>query len=270
MPRKQPGTSTVTAASQQEVVSEGIENFELPRSLVTKLARSGMSEGTKMQKDVVLSYSKASTVFINYLGAHNSAHRIIVRALSPFTYHTAATAQEVSSSKQHKSISASDVLKALEMVELGDMLPMLQRELQIYREIQKADKSRKSGGSKGKTRESQQDTVSTSVSASSSAPARSNSKGKEKEHKGPTATVLSASPAAQDSEPELEGEEEEGIGEDLEQEIDGDEEMGEDEEDVDEEEDMQDEAIEESEEPIAIEDEELLQDEGGLGDPEDE
>ena len=79
--------SSVSAQAQQEAVSEGIEAFELPRSIITRLARSAvrehfqrffhsltlyvcckMSENTKMSKDVVLSFQKASTVFINYLG----------------------------------------------------------------------------------------------------------------------------------------------------------------------------------------------------------
>lgn len=39
-------------------------------------------------------------------------------------------AHDVALSKQHKSISASDVLKALEMIEFGDLVEMLQNELQ--------------------------------------------------------------------------------------------------------------------------------------------
>jgi hypothetical protein len=39
-------------------------------------------------------------------------------------------AHEVSTSKQHKSISASDVFKALELIEFADLIPPLQAELQ--------------------------------------------------------------------------------------------------------------------------------------------
>jgi DNA polymerase epsilon subunit 3 len=42
----------------------------------------------------------------------------------------ALRAHDVASSKQHKSISASDVLKALEIIEFGDLNDMLQSELQ--------------------------------------------------------------------------------------------------------------------------------------------
>ncbi|KAG1756394.1 histone-fold-containing protein [Suillus paluster] len=151
MPRKDAGGGPISAQAQQDLVSEGIENFELPKSLVTKIAKSAMPDNAKLQKETVLSLVKGSTVFINYL---------------------AATAHDVALSKQHKSISASDVLKALEMIEFGDLVENLQNELQIYRDNTKGDKSRKSGTTsslhKGKARESETASVA------------SKSKGKEK------------------------------------------------------------------------------------------
>ncbi|KAI0291830.1 hypothetical protein BC826DRAFT_912042 [Russula brevipes] len=108
MPRKDNANTPASAQAQQNAVSEGIENFELPRALVTRIAKSGVPENVKLQKDTVLSLVKGATVFINYLGA----------------------AHEVSTSKQHKSISASDVFKALELIEFADLIPSLQAELQ--------------------------------------------------------------------------------------------------------------------------------------------
>ncbi|KAK7049923.1 hypothetical protein VNI00_005353 [Paramarasmius palmivorus] len=142
MPRKdQPGP--ITAQAQQDLVSEGLDNFELPKSLVTKIAKSNLPDNTKLQKETILALVKGSTVFINYL---------------------AATAHDVAQSKQHKSISASDVLKALEMLEFGDLVDPFQAELSIYRDQSK----KKSGGSAS---------VSTSKGAKAST---SKSKGKEK------------------------------------------------------------------------------------------
>ncbi|KAH9840146.1 histone-fold-containing protein [Rhodofomes roseus] len=238
---KEATTSAVAAQAQQEAVSEGIETFELPRSIITKLARSAMSENTKMSKDVVLSFQKASTVFINYL---------------------AATAHEVAASKQHKSISATDVLKALELVEMGDMVHKLQQELQVYREVQKTDKGRKStGGAKGKGRESQGEPH--SVSAASAAKAKQNAK-----EKGPTITIsrTQTKPSRRDTEPE---EPEEGANGDVDG--DEDEEMA-DEEEVEEEDDMEDEEVgdEEPEDSMAVDDKEAQGDGGGLSDGYDE
>ena len=40
------------------------------------------------------------------------------------------SAQDVSRTRTHKMISASDVLKALELIEMPDTVPILQRELE--------------------------------------------------------------------------------------------------------------------------------------------
>ncbi|KAJ7172714.1 histone-fold-containing protein [Mycena filopes] len=136
MPRKETAQGSISAQAQQDLVSDGMENFELPKSLVTRIARSALPENVKLQKETVLSLIKGSTVFINYLGAF------------------AAIAHDVALSKQHKSISASDVLKALEMIEFGDLVDKLQAELLVYREQAKTDKSKKGSssiGPKGKT-----------------------------------------------------------------------------------------------------------------------
>ena len=50
--------------------------------------------------------------------------RVLTRSFFVFSAH------DVALSKQHKSISASDVLKALEMLEFTDMVEQLQGELQ--------------------------------------------------------------------------------------------------------------------------------------------
>ena len=40
-----------------------------------------------------------------------------------------ASAHDIAAQKQHKSVSASDVLKALEQIEMGDMVQKLQSDL---------------------------------------------------------------------------------------------------------------------------------------------
>jgi len=72
---------------------------------------------------------KGSSVFINYL---------------------AATAHEVASSKQHKSVSASDVVRALELIEFGDIIERLQSELQVYRDLQKSNRKSGAAGASAK------------------------------------------------------------------------------------------------------------------------
>ncbi|KZT38406.1 histone-fold-containing protein [Sistotremastrum suecicum HHB10207 ss-3] len=139
MPRKESTSAPqpATAQAQQEAASEGIESFELPKALVTRIAKSALPDNVKLQKDTVLSLVKGSTVFINYL---------------------AATAHDIAMSRSHKTISGADVLKALESLEFGDISKQLQLELEAFRVSQKTDKGKKAAGpttkeAKGKGKE---------------------------------------------------------------------------------------------------------------------
>ncbi|KAF7985489.1 hypothetical protein HWV62_5274 [Athelia sp. TMB] len=151
MPRKESTTGHISAQAQQDLVSDGIENYELPKSIVTKISKSAIPENAKLQKETTTSLVKGTTVFINYLSA---------------------TAHDVAMSKQHKSISASDVLKALEIIEFGDLNDTLNTELQVYRNNIKAEKSRKERAdklaAKGKAKEALGSTI-TPISVSASA-----------------------------------------------------------------------------------------------------
>ncbi|KAF9441302.1 histone-fold-containing protein, partial [Macrolepiota fuliginosa MF-IS2] len=125
MPRKESSGGALSAQAQQDLVSEGIENFELPKSVVTKIAKSALPDNAKLQKDTVLALVKGSTVFINYL---------------------AATAHDVAVSKQHKSISVSDIFKALELIEFNHLAPTLESQFQAYRALPKNEKGKRANG----------------------------------------------------------------------------------------------------------------------------
>ncbi|KIM88021.1 hypothetical protein PILCRDRAFT_814697 [Piloderma croceum F 1598] len=270
MPRKESASGQISALAQQEQVSDGIENYELPKNLVTKIAKAAIPDSAKLQKETILSLVKGSTVFINYL---------------------AATAHDVATSKQHKSISASDVLKALEIIEFGDLNDMLQSELQIYRNNMKTDKAKKeraekaaaTASAKGKAKEVDPSAnLPASASISISAP---KSKSKAPTSASGAATSISGStlapgmilpspftsaprmpamsadsaPSSQpqpqilrDDNEEMDIEEEEGAGdEDVEVDVDVDE--------VEEEEE-EEEGVEEVQDMIAVEEEEMRKD----------
>jgi hypothetical protein len=93
----------------------------------------------------VLSLVKGSTVFINYLGMSGfcSGRKPSADVSFSFScnvcsilwkcvgcYLISARAHDVAAGKQHKSIAASDVLKALEIMEFGDLVEPLSAELQ--------------------------------------------------------------------------------------------------------------------------------------------
>ncbi|SJL00717.1 uncharacterized protein ARMOST_04031 [Armillaria ostoyae] len=235
MPRKETNTSSITAQAQQDAVSDGIENFELPKSLITKIARSAIPENAKLQKETILSLVKGSTVFINYL---------------------AATAHDVALSKQHKSISATDVLRALEVMELGDLVQNLQEELQVYRELSKTDKTKRATSSATPVLRTTPGIKLAVGPVSAPAPAvpTIKIKGKEKATtplEPPPSESISTGPIAMDVDQEVAEEEEEEIVE--EEEI-----IDEEEQDEDEEEELQD--------TVALEEEELRKDAKGLDD----
>ncbi|PPR04883.1 hypothetical protein CVT26_012724 [Gymnopilus dilepis] len=175
MPRKEIYSGPITAQVQQNILSEGIENYELPKSVVMKIAKSAVPDNVKLQKETVLSLVKGSTVFINYLGTRSPQKcKISIHPLHSCNPYHARSAHDVAISKQHKSISASDVLKALETIEFSDMVHMLQDELQVYRELNKNDKGK--GNSNGASASSRKGNGGAS---SASAPSKGG-KGKEK------------------------------------------------------------------------------------------
>ncbi|KAF8151523.1 histone-fold-containing protein [Crassisporium funariophilum] len=266
MPRKDTYSGPISAQAQQELVSEGIENFELPKSVVMKIAKSSIPENVKLQKETVLSLVKGSTVFINYL---------------------AATAHDVALSKQHKSISASDVLKALELMEFSDMVNKLQGELQIYRELSKTDKSKKGGSTSHSASTSKAAAKPATLPVMPSGPgalvpeSASTARGKGKETSTvPTTAPFTSAPLdlSHSAEESISGmgepmDVDEDVPEDV-PETEGLENEGED-DDVEEDEDLDDDVVVESdvddsdglEDPVALEEEELKKDSRGLEEP---
>ncbi|KAH8111580.1 histone-fold-containing protein [Phellopilus nigrolimitatus] len=231
MPRKESITAPATAQSQQDASSDGIDNYELPKTLVTRIAKSSIPESSKLQKDTVTALVKGSTVFINYL---------------------AATAHDIATSRQHKSVSASDVLKALELIQFGDMVEPLQQELQVYRENMKNSKktsANKAGAGGGE---------SASVKSKSA-------KGKGKERAATSSAVVGN--GAGEGDAEMGDVDNEGEGDEGDEEL--EDELGEEEDEL--EEDIDDELEPEPEELVdqmAVDEEELRHDErrADLGD----
>jgi hypothetical protein len=85
-PKEKAANAGVTTDTQQSVASDGIYSYELPRSLVAKIARASVRgsdplsisdyehaqvpDNCKFQKETVLALLKGSTVFINCLGTY--------------------------------------------------------------------------------------------------------------------------------------------------------------------------------------------------------
>ncbi|KAF9081181.1 hypothetical protein BGX23_001165 [Mortierella sp. AD031] len=105
-------------------MSTSIEDNELPKAILTRIMKQALPENTNIQANAKLAMTKSTTLFINYL---------------------ASAANDVAASAGHKIVSGAHVLKALESVDLEEMLPRLTEELQAFQSIQR---SRKEGAAK--------------------------------------------------------------------------------------------------------------------------
>ncbi|KAI9592243.1 histone-fold-containing protein [Syncephalis fuscata] len=91
------------------MASSSIEDHDLPKAILQRIIKSVLPDGAAVQRDAKTALAKACTVFINYL---------------------AATAHDVATDENRKIISANDVLAAMDTIELGDLAPKMQAELE--------------------------------------------------------------------------------------------------------------------------------------------
>ncbi|WVQ61964.1 uncharacterized protein L199_000097 [Kwoniella botswanensis] len=132
----QPPTHMNSASlAQQKANSSGISEFELPKSNLTKLAKGSVPDNVKMQQDVTIALLRGSTLFINYL---------------------TSAAHDQAVSRSGKTITASDVIKAITELDFGPsdaLVPLLEQELQAYRNhIQAAKLAKKSAANANKNK----------------------------------------------------------------------------------------------------------------------
>ncbi|KAF2131423.1 histone-fold-containing protein [Dothidotthia symphoricarpi CBS 119687] len=109
-----------TAAAKPTSPDDGlsVEDLNLPKSIVQRLAKGVLPPNTQIQKDALLAMSKSATVFVNYL--------------------TSAAAEHAQRSGK-KTIMPKDVFDAMTELEFAAMLPRLEAEVNKFTSIQ-ADK----------------------------------------------------------------------------------------------------------------------------------
>ncbi|KEY66806.1 hypothetical protein S7711_07977 [Stachybotrys chartarum IBT 7711] len=89
--------------------------LNLPKSIITRLAKGMLPPNTQIQANAILALSKSATIFISYLASH-------------------ANENTVSAGK--KTISPADVFKALDEVEFSFMRERLEAEFNKFNSIQ--------------------------------------------------------------------------------------------------------------------------------------
>ncbi|KAF9936488.1 hypothetical protein BGZ67_002349 [Mortierella alpina] len=110
-------------------MSSSIEDNELPKAILTRIMKQVLPDNTNIQANAKLAMTKSTTLFVNYL---------------------ASAANEVAAAAGHKIISGAHVLKALESLDLEEMLPRLTEEFKAYQAIQKSRKGAAAKSSKDK------------------------------------------------------------------------------------------------------------------------
>lgn len=101
------------------------QDLNLPKSIVTRLAKENLPTGTAIQATALLGIQKSATVFINYL---------------------ANQANEYAQSASRKTVSPADVLKAIEEVGFGEWKVQLEEELRRFEANAKAKREKSKGG----------------------------------------------------------------------------------------------------------------------------
>lgn len=106
----------------------GLDQFELPKTSVVKLAKSEIPDNVQLRKEVVTALVKASTVFISYL---------------------TAASHDTALSNGLKTISGQNVLDAVRDLDLGvEVRAELKKELDAFRALTKEKRQSKAGSKK--------------------------------------------------------------------------------------------------------------------------
>eukprot|EP00039_Didymoeca_costata_P019083 m.336166 g.336166 ORF g.336166 m.336166 type:complete len:160 (+) comp17774_c0_seq1:163-642(+) len=108
------------------------EDYELPRAVVQRLVKETLPDGLGVSKDAKIAFGVAARVFVSYC---------------------TATANDIALEDNRKTLTAKDVLKALEEMEFNEFLEPLATNLDAYKKEQERKKQRKSAAKEAKEKE---------------------------------------------------------------------------------------------------------------------
>ncbi|ETS87483.1 hypothetical protein PFICI_01311 [Pestalotiopsis fici W106-1] len=97
-----------------------IEDLNLPKSIITRLAKGVLPPNTQIQANAILAMTKAATVFINHL---------------------ANAANERTQNSNKKTIMPPDVFDALDDIEYPEFKELVQQEFKKFNEIQSSKRN---------------------------------------------------------------------------------------------------------------------------------
>ncbi|KAK6335617.1 hypothetical protein TWF696_002384 [Orbilia brochopaga] len=109
-----------------------VDDNTLPKTIITRLAKGVLPQGTQIQKDAVTAFTRSTTVFVNYL---------------------ASAANDITKGHGKKTITPQDVVEALNVIEFPGMKERLEVELQKFnaKQAEKKDKAKARSSLAGNT-----------------------------------------------------------------------------------------------------------------------
>ncbi|KAI0125812.1 histone-fold-containing protein [Xylariales sp. AK1849] len=101
------GSESAAPGDKRDKDSATIEELNLPKSIITRLAKGVLPPNTQIQANAILAMSKAATVFISHL---------------------ANAANEITTSSGKKTIMPQDVFDSLDEIEFPEFREVIQAE----------------------------------------------------------------------------------------------------------------------------------------------
>lgn len=125
-PSPPPPTTSKVGGNRTTHALTSPQDLNLPKSIVTRLAKGALPPNTQIQGNAMLAMTKSATVFVGYLATH---------------------ANEYAQAANRKTVAPADVLRALEDLEFGEFRPRLEAELAQFNENAAA---KRAGAKKGR------------------------------------------------------------------------------------------------------------------------
>lgn len=121
------GSGTTTTTTKDTEYS--LDDLLLPRSVISRIAKEALPEGTQFPRDGILALARSATVFINYL---------------------ASEANMVTVNSGRKTVSAADIQQGLENAGFGMLVGPVRKELEKQESVFAKKKAQKLAAAKAK------------------------------------------------------------------------------------------------------------------------
>ncbi|KAH7114237.1 histone-fold-containing protein [Dendryphion nanum] len=118
MPARKSNVSAVSPEESSKSVTKedglSVEDLNLPKSMVQRLAKGVLPPNTQIQKDALLAMSKSATVFVNYLTSY---------------------AADMAARSGKKTVMPKDIFDSLQELEFNGFVPRLEAEVDKFTSI---------------------------------------------------------------------------------------------------------------------------------------